>query len=106
MRDVENGILWLRKSAEHGYWQARYLLGCCYADGVVIQQNHEEAVRLFRIVAEENVPEAMFRLGLCYHEGKGVSQDNKQAVFWIQKAADCGAGYDEAKEWLEQHETT
>lgn len=104
IRNVGEGIRWLRKSASRGYWQARLRLGCCYAEGKGVPKDDRKAARYFRQLAEEGEPEAMFRLGLCFHEGKGVKQDREAAVLWMQKAADCGAGYDEAKEWLKHRE--
>ena len=67
-------------------------------------RNLEEGIKYLRLAAEKGSWEAQYRLGLCYDEGKGVLQDKNAARHWIKKAADCGAGYGEAVEWLKRNE--
>ena len=62
-------------------------------NGLGIEKNPEEAVKLFRRAAEEGHALGQAYLGHCYEEGFGVDRDSEQAVIWLGKAAEQGDEY-------------
>ena len=49
---------WFRKAAEQGNAYGQYNLGFCYANGVGIAKDDEEAVKWFRKAADQGLKEA------------------------------------------------
>lgn len=62
----------------------RFLFG----DGV--EENNEEAIKLFTMAAARNHPEAQYWLGRIHQKGWGVPENAMEAVSWFRKAADQG----------------
>jgi len=60
-----------------------------YGDGV--EEDAEEAVRLFRAAALKNYAQAQFMLASCLFSGDGVSEDREEAMEWFRRAADNGS---------------
>ena len=52
-----------------------------YGTGVV--QDHEEAVRLYRLAAAQGHADAQNSLGAMYNNGQGVVQDYVRAQMWF-----------------------
>ena len=69
---------------------AENYLGSMYEDGVVVTQDHAEAVKWYQKAAEQGVAEAQVNLGFMYAEGRGVSRDYGAAMKWYRKAAGQG----------------
>jgi TPR repeat protein len=69
---------------------AQYHLGICYTKGRGADQDHTEAVRLFRLAASTGHVVANVSLGMCYTDGTGVDQDHAEAMRWYRLAADQG----------------
>ena len=74
-------------SAEHGNGLAQSNLGLMYDLGNVVEQNHNEAFRLFKLSAEQGIKEGQSNLGRIYEKGLGVRQDYTEAVKWYRLAA-------------------
>ncbi len=70
-------------------------LGCCYRDGTGVEQDYNEAFRLFRLSADQGFPVALFAVGDCYYLGTGVEKDLQAAGEWYQKSMDAGYEPDE-----------
>eukprot|EP01031_Cornospumella_fuschlensis_P031147 gene31147-37644_t len=67
---------------------AFFLLGESYRDGEGVQEDAQEAFRLFRVAAEQfNHTEAYEELGDCYALGVGVDKDLQEAMRWYHVAA-------------------
>ncbi len=83
-----------RESAESGYPPAQYQLGQCYENGIGVEQDMTEAVRLYKKAAtniNENIgynghAGAMRCLADCYANGNGVRKNAKQAAAWYARA--------------------
>lgn len=60
--------------------------------GDEIEQDRDEAYRLYRLAAERGHSEAKNGLGACYALGGGVERDNQKAVEWFRRAAEQGSG--------------
>ena len=56
--------------AKHKNLQAAYLLGKAYAQGIILPQNMEKALKLLNTVAEKGNPYAQYLLGKIYYWGK------------------------------------
>ncbi len=56
----------------------------------MVPQNHEEAVKWYRLAAEQECGPAQCNLGLCYETGRGVPQNVREAVKWFCRAARQG----------------
>ncbi|KAI0560338.1 Protein kinase [Gracilaria domingensis] len=63
-------------------------LGIAHYDGNGVDENIEEAVRLFRQAIDMGSPEANLDLGMCYFLGKGVPQSYEQALQHYKVAAE------------------
>jgi hypothetical protein len=69
---------------------AQHNLGTICEKGTGVDQDHVEAVRLFRLAADQGYASAQYSLGVCYTIGTGVDQDHAEAVRWFRLAADKG----------------
>lgn len=58
-----------------------------------VQQNLEEAVRLYRLGASHNNLGCLRLLGYCYLHGIGLSVDRFEAQKWFEKAVELGDVY-------------
>ena len=74
--------------ANEGVAEAQNMIGVCYYNGNVVEQNYSVAVEWFRKAAEQGEAWANYNLGLCYEKGKGVEVDFKTAIKWYRTAAD------------------
>ena len=65
-------------------------IGSMYEDGVIVTQDHAEAVKWYQTAAEKGVAEAQVNLGFRYAIGQGVPQDLVRAHMWSNLAAAQG----------------
>ena len=91
--DEEEGVKWLKKSAEAGYWRPMSKLADCYSDGIGVLQDKLKAIDLYKKVYELGSGEAANRIGLIYDD----NQNNpEEAVKWYRKGfekGDAWSGY-------------
>lgn len=89
--DVEKGVEWIKKAAEQNYSSALFFLAVLTEAGEGgLQQNDEEAFKLYLKAAEQGCEEANMELGRCYEEGIGVKQDLKKAAHYYEDAMKVG----------------
>ncbi|MBQ9786685.1 MAG: sel1 repeat family protein [Lentisphaeria bacterium] len=89
--DLSKAVEYLKKAAGKKHHPAIYLLGKCYDEGLGVELNLTEAVKLFENAAQAGNGDAAYQLALCYATGnKGVKKDYKQAVMWLYRAACAG----------------
>ncbi len=75
--------------------EAFYMLSQYYANGTVVDENGQEAIRLLEIAAEKKVADACYNLGVAYEYGKfDVERDINKAVKYYEQgvaldAPDC-----------------
>ena len=69
------------------YAEVQYLQGVMYDTGKGVQQNSQEALRLYILAAERDHGAAQIMLGVMYAEGSGVSLDYVLAYMWFSLAA-------------------
>ena len=70
-----------------------------YYEGDGVEEDCEEAARLFRMAAEQGYAYAQYSLGYMYENGEGVDEDFYEAVEWYCKSAE--QGYEDARDALE-----
>ena len=84
--DEEEGVKWLKKSAEAGYWSSMNDLGnVCYNQG-----NYEEAVEWYRKGFEKGYDRSGCNLANYYCNGDGVSQNYLKALELYKKVYELG----------------
>jgi uncharacterized protein len=76
--------------AEAGDANAQFRLGCLYAFGQGVPEDHALALRLYRQAAEQGDADAQNNLGGMYAEGMGVQADPVEAYMWFELAAASG----------------
>lgn len=52
-KDRNQALIWFRKAADQAHAQAQYSLGVMHDQGVVVVQDHAQAVRLYRLSAAQ-----------------------------------------------------
>jgi len=77
----------LRREAEHGDFNAQYLLGCCYNGDFGCPKDPVEASKWWKKAAEKGVADAQYCLGLSLYLGQGVHKDTVEAAKWWRRAA-------------------
>ena len=80
----------IRKQAEAGDSRAQFYIGVMYSVGIVVSQDHAEAVKWWRKAAEQGNIKAQAGLMDSYNAGQGVPQDYEEAAKWSRKAAEQG----------------
>ena len=85
-----------QKNAEH-----YYLIGLAYLDGIDVEVNREQGIRLITAAAKHNHLEAMRKLYHIYSTGQGAALDYREAHRWAEMIA---AKY--MHEYGEAHEDT
>jgi TPR repeat protein len=80
----------LKKMSEKGNKKAQYYLAFLYRYGIVVDQDYDEARRLYTMSAKQGYEPAQNNLGGIYSNGIGVKKDYKKAYYWHKKAADKG----------------
>ncbi len=82
--DVEQAVELYRKAADQGLAAAQTQLGICYFEGIGVEKDYDEAVRLFNLAAKQNDPDAFFMLSQYY-----AFEQNEEGLFEnAKKAAD------------------
>ena len=63
-----------------------------YSDGMnaMNNENHEEAVKFFRIAADSGDSRAQHCLGVMLNKGQGVKQNYEESFKWLNLAAKQG----------------
>ena len=84
-----------RLAVDQGNANAQFNLGFCYYIGQGVEQDYDEAFRLYQLAADQGFPVAIFAVGDCYYTGNGVEKDPRAAAEWYQKSLDAGYEPDE-----------
>jgi TPR repeat protein len=80
---------WL-PAAEQGDHLAQFELAARYEKGEGVEENAQEAVRLYAKAARMGHTEALCALGRCHESGIGVDVDEEEAVRWYAAAVEQG----------------
>lgn len=86
----------------------KYVRGETYYQGVLVEQDYEQAKAWFETGAKLGSSDCKYYLGVMYEKGQGVEQNEVQAKWWYAQAAQQGnfsgnmTDFKKAKERLEQ----
>ena len=86
----------LEEKASQGDAEAQFSLGRMYHLGDGVDQNYQEALRLYQEAADQGNPKAQNNLGVMYYNGEGVEQIYEKAVALYKQAADQGCIYSQS----------
>lgn len=81
------GVEYFRKSARMGGEEAYYALGRCYLDGLGVQKDTLEGMRLIMKAVSEAYAEAQYFLALCHYYGLYVDIDKELTVKYLKYAS-------------------
>ena len=76
--------------AAQGDAGAQSNIGYMYSNGYGVIQNHQEALKWFRLAAAQGDAMAQNNIGTMYDKGWGVTQNYQEAVKWYRLAAAQG----------------
>lgn len=86
-QEIAQGVALLQKaSAATRHSGPQRMLADCYAQGIGVEQNFEEAARLYRKAATAGDAQSMQALARLYENGTGVPKDAAQARTWAEAA--------------------
>lgn len=80
----------LRKWVEEGSPAAATALGVCYFEGLGVEVDYEQALKLLAPAAQRGLPRACYYLGRIYAGGLGVPANMGDAVTLFERAAAGG----------------
>ena len=93
LKDREEAMFWLLKSAHRGLPAAQFRLGTwcdmptsIFELGHLITQTPEEAFRWFKLAADANFAPAFEALGSAYKHGRGCEKNLEAAKYWLKRA--------------------
>lgn len=89
---LKQGIEWLKKAANEGYWGAMERIGDLYWMGDYVVQDFSEAMSWYAKGMEKESAGSFRDMALCYYYGNGVKEDNEQAKQLWLKAYELGSG--------------
>ena len=90
--DSVEAVKWFKKLSAERYQhpQAQYELGVAYYTGEGVEEDEEEAVRLFESAAEQDHAASCYMLGDCKLDGIGCDIDRSIALKWLVRASQLG----------------
>jgi len=83
-------IIELQKLAEENNLEAQYHLAFCYQNEKGVEENQEEAFKLYTSAANAGHVPSLFQLGLCYENGEGCYINDQKAIEYYTLAANKG----------------
>ena len=90
--DEEEGVKWLKRSADAGHWISIMDLADCYSDGIGVSQDKLKAIDLYKRVYELGSGEAANKIGLIYVYDENQN-NSEEAVKWYRK------GFEKGHDW-------
>ena len=86
-KQYDKAIEWFKKAAKQGHAGATYYYGSMLYNGMGVEKNRADGLRLLKVAANKDFTMANYTLGRIYYEGDGVTKDAKIAVPYLSKAA-------------------
>ena len=84
-KDPAKGVELLKKAAIKGHQKSLHALGHCYAKGIGVVQDYEEALKYYKLASKDGEDyQAMYTVGTFYSLGKGVNKDHGEAFKWYK----------------------
>src|SRR5260221_10675280 len=79
-----------KEAAQMGEPAAEYFVGRCNVDGIGMDKNGQEGLRLIKRAAEKGLAEAQNRMGWMCANGLVTKKDLSEAFEWYRRAAEQG----------------
>lgn len=86
-QNYDEGVKWLKKAAASQDPYGQNSLANIY----LLQNEQDDAIKLYRKAAHKNNDSALYNLAMCYALGLGVEADINEALDWLNKAAEYGS---------------
>jgi|GEM_PF-2147300 len=87
---VEAAAHW-QQSSTQGHGPSQFNLAILYEQGIGVEHDYVEALRLYTLAAKNGVVDAQFSLANILLQGtQQISKDLDQAIYWYVQAADSG----------------
>lgn len=87
---IQEGLDWLKKSAEAGSSYGQNAMGMVYLRGIGQPADKAAAFRMFRLAADQGDSESMFTMGRMLLAGEGCEKDVAGGLGLIKQSADAG----------------
>ena len=78
------------QAADRGSSFGMFLVAMCYAEGVYVKEDMEQAAQWFLKGAEAGSVRCCYFIGKMYATGEGVKKNKKEAKKWLTIAAQNG----------------
>ncbi len=88
-KNFEAAAKWLRQSAVSNA-EAQHLLGDLYKDGIGVEKNLAEAVRLYHLSAASNDSDGQYKYGDCCRDGVNMEPMPEEALKYYKLSANQG----------------
>src|SRR5919206_107151 len=79
-KDGIKAFEYYKNLAEKGDIDAQFELGCCYSDGIGIENDKAKAFEYYKRSAEQEYLDAQFQLGYYYSKGIGTEDNKTKAI--------------------------
>lgn len=89
-KDLEQGVKFVKKSAEKNHTAAMLLLARNYFYGVGVVKSQKKAFKVWKKASEIGCPEAQYYLGLCYDKGIYVKRNVIKSKKYLFNALENG----------------
>jgi len=89
-KNMEEAVVWFRRSANGGDGRAQAILAGLYGSGQGVERNEKESVKWYKKSAESGDSLGQLSLGILYANGRGVRQDALAALKWYRLSAEQG----------------
>ena len=87
----DRAVYWVHRLADKELPEWQYVWGKLYQAGLGIEENAEEAVRLFEKAANQEYDGGVYELAYCYLTGYGVPKDHKRGFELLEKSVKLGS---------------
>lgn len=96
-RKIEEGMEWMKRSAEWGLPIAQYLTGINYKAGILLNKSPREAEKWIRLAADAHWGDAEFEMGVANLDAKEASNymlepHKDEGIPWLERAASDKSG--------------
>lgn len=94
-KDIKKSLVCCKEAASQNYAPAQTWLGVCYEEGKGVDQDNEEALRLYRLAADQGCATARYKLGRsceCDMDVRFHVRDPRNAIYWYKLSAEQGFG--------------
>lgn len=85
-KNIKKAVQFFRWSAEKGYPNGQFNLGCMYYYGEGVEKDYSESYKWFSKSAEQGHAGGQNNIGWMYENGQYVNKDISQACRWYHKA--------------------